>query len=492
VNRIAVRAGQPVFIATPIDFRSLFYPKSHAIIGASPDTGKFGGKYLASLIRFGYPGKLHPVNPQESMIFGLKAYRSVADIPEPVDLATIAVPAPALQGVLEQCLSKGIKVAQVLTSGFSEVGEEGRKLEEQLTMVAARGIRIIGPNCFGVYCPASGMTIMPGEELPKESGPVAYISQSGGLSRSVPRRATGSGIRFSKVVSYGNACDINECDLLEYLLLDPETKIIAGYLEGVKDGQRFVRLLQEAARTKPVILWKGGLTQAGARAVQSHTGSLGGQEAIWEAVFKQTGAVRVNSADELIDTAMAFTYLAPNCGRRVSPVSGGGAATVAAADTCERAGLQVPQFSPELRRRLAALLPPVGASIRNPVDVGTPFPTPKSLQSVLETILAEGVVDTIIISELEMSATTTSPTSWYRDKLFEVPVEIKERLAKPIVMVLPVEATDADGVRFEGERRKVCDYYLQKGIPVFLTLERAVKALAEVVSYYERRDAITE
>ncbi|MFC2041681.1 acetate--CoA ligase family protein [Chloroflexota bacterium] len=478
-------------------FSSIFYPKSHAVIGASVNTRKYGGRFLRALLSFGYAGNIYPVNPQESQILGLKTYSRVSDLPEAVDLATVTVPAPAVPDIVEECLAKGIKAVQILTAGFRELNTEGRKLEEQLTRAAARGIRIIGPNCFGVYCPAGGLTILPGEDFPRESGAVAAISQSGGIAVKIPRRGSGLGIRFSKVVSFGNACDVNECDLLEYLGQDPDTKIITGYIEGVKDGPRFFRLLREVSKTKPVILWKAGLTQGGARAVHSHTGSLGGEEAVWNAVFKQSGAIQVHSLNELLDTTLTFLHLAPCRGRKVCVVGGGGAISAAAADICERVGLSLPLFSARLHRKLASIVEPVGTSTRNPVDIGSPFPTPAILESVIETVFTEGNVDVVIIDQIEMSEASPSmkdPKKHFLSNYTElpkVPVVVKKRLAKPVVMVLPVEATGVDTVELEAGRRNICNYYLGEGIPVYLTLERAAKALANVAGYYERRDAIS-
>jgi len=475
----------------------MFYPKSHAVIGASANVRKFGGRFLGTLLSFGYGGKLYAVNPRESQVLGLETYARVGDIPEPVDFASIAVPARAVPEVVEECLSKGIKAAQILSAGFTEAGEEGQRLEREVSRIAARGIRIIGPNCFGIYCPAGGLTILPGENLPKESGPVGFISQSGGYAIRVPRRASGWGIRFSKVISYGNACDVNECDLVEYLYQDPETRVIIGYLEGVKDGPRFFKLLQEVCQTKPVILWKGGFTQGGARAAHSHTASLSGDEAIWDAVFTQSGAIRVDSLEELLDTTIAFLHLPPHRGRKVCVVGGGGGIGVAAADACERMGLSVPLFSDELQEKLASIVPPAGASVRNPVDVGGPFPPPPMLKAVLEAVLNEGVVDTVIVSELELARITdlmrdrTQMPGYSSGEVAEVPVEMKKRFGKPVIMVLPVEAIGADALQFEGARRNTRDYFLSQGLPVYLTLERAVKALANVIGYYERRDAIS-
>lgn len=453
------------------------------------------------LLAFGYSGKLYPVNPQESEILGIKTYSRVTDIPEPVEFATITTPAPAVPAIVEECLAKGVKAVQILSAGFREAGEEGQRLEEQVARTAAKGIRVVGPNCFGVYSPTGGLTILPGEDLPKESGPVAFISQSGGYAIRVPHRASSWGIRFSQVVSYGNACDINECDLLEYFSQDPETKVITGYIEGPRDGPRFFRRLKEVSQTKPVIIWKGGLTKGGARAVNSHTGSLGGEEAVWDALFRQTGAIRVNGIEELIDTALAFLYLAGHRGRRITVVSGGGGIGVAAADAGEKVGLSVPLFPPELQKKLAAMVPPAGASTRNPVDVGSPFPRPQVLKPVLETVLTDGGVDIAIVSELNMSISSPSvgrmrnPTAGVRfdsivAELSQIPVEVKRKLGKPIMMVLPVEANGPEDIELEEARRKVVNYYLAEGIPVFLTLERAVKALANLVNYYERRDAI--
>lgn len=476
------------------EFSPIFYPKSIAVIGASADIHKFGGRFFEALLSFGYEGKLYPVNSQENEIFGLRTYLRVGDIPELVDFAVIATPARTVPGVVEECLAKGIRAAEICSAGFSEASEEGRKLEEEVARSAARGIRIIGPNCFGVYCPAGGITILPGGHFSRESGAVAFISQSGGYAVRVPRRGMGMGIKFSKVVSYGNACDVNESDLLEYLYHDPETRVITGYIEGVKDGSRFFKLLQEVSQTKPVILWKGGLTRSGARAVSSHTGSLGGEEAVWDTLFRQSGVIRVNSLEELLDTTLAFLHLAPHRGRKVCVVGGGGGITVAAADACERVGLSVPLFPPELQRKLAAIVPPVGASVRNPVDVAGPFPPPVMLKEVLETVATDGGVDTVIVDEIEMSM--ASPGMEYFDEGFgaslkEVPIAVRKSLDKAVVMVLPVEATTADGADLERSRREICDYYLEEGIPVYLTLDRAAKAIANLIGYYEYLDSLS-
>lgn len=481
----------------PSNFTPMFYPKSVAVLGASRDVRKYGGLFLKTLMSFGYKGKIYPVTRQENEVFGLRTYHTVADIPESADMAVIAIPAQYVPAVIEECLAKGVKAAEIISSGFSEIGEVGQRLEEEIARIAKRGIRILGPNCFGVYCPASGMTIMPGEDLPRENGSVAFISQSGGFAVRVPRRGGGLGITFSKVVSYGNACDVDESDLIDYLGNDPETKIITGYIEGVKDGVRFLDTIRRISKIKPVILWKGGLTNSGAIAAQSHTGSLSGSGSVWEAVFKQSGAVRVNNMEELLDTILAFSHLPLQKGNKVSVVGGGGAITVTAADTFNKAGLFIPLFPTKLQQKLSAMIPAVGASAPNPVDVGNPYPSPKILKAVLETIAGEGNIDTIIIDEIELSF--ASPHSEHFKTAFgsgfqeciEVIVTVKKQLKQSLIMVLPVESTGIDTLEFEGNRRKLCQYFLSEDIPVFPTLERAAAALTNLVCYCQHLDSLS-
>ncbi len=476
------------------EFKPIFFPKTHAIIGASNTITKFGGRYVRTQINFGYKGRIIPVNNEEPEVFGMKAYPSVTDIPEPVDFASILVPSSAVVQVLEECLQKGIKGAQIVTSGFSELNEQGREWENQISAIAARGIRVIGPNCFGVYCPRGGITMLPGEDFPKESGNVACMSQSGSFGVRIPRRADGLGIRFSKLISFGNASDINECDLLEYFYEDPETKIIIAYLEGLKNGRRFFELLKKVTKEKPVIIWKGGLTEGGARAVQSHTASMSGQKQIWDALFKQTGAISVNGLDGMMDAALAFLHLPPIRGRKFCLVGGGGGISVAASDICERAGILLPVFSGELQQKLAAVVPPQGASVRNPIDGGSPVPAAPMLQAVLEIIFSNTDLDGLIVSDVEMSITApfqkTDPRrlGWIRDNI-QITQDICKKYGKPLIMVLPQEHGGLAWLEYEIERRRAADAYLKNGVPVFLTLERAADILSKFINYWEYRDS---
>lgn len=485
----------PEAVSKLAEFEPIFFPKTHAVIGASNSPTKFGGRFIKTQMSFGYKGTFYPVNREDPEVFGMKAYQKITDIPGPVDLATILVPAPAVPQVLEECLQKGVKGAQIITAGFSERDEDGVRLEKEIASIAAKGIRVIGPNCFGIYCPQGGLTIPPGEALPRDSGPVACISQSGGYGIRIPRQADGLGIRFSKLVSYGNAADVNECDLVEYFYEDPETKIIIGYIEGVKNGPRFFELLKKVTKVKPVILWKGGLTEGGARAVKSHTASLSGQAQVWDALFKQSGAIGVNGLNELMDTTLGLLHLPVIRGRKFCVVGGGGGIGVAAADACERAGISLPVFPRELQQKLLKIVPPQGASVRNPVDIGSPFPAPPMLKAVLDTVFTDIDIDGLIVSEIEMSPVTHGgqPDLMRQEMLVQnqhIPVEARDKFGRPVIMVLPVEGTGSEYTEAEGARRRVADFYLKQDVPVFLTLERAAVTLSRLITYWQRRDGI--
>jgi len=475
------------------ELRPIFYPRALAVVGVSRDERKFGGLFLQALLDFGFKGKIYPVNPEGTEILGLKTYPTVRDVPEPVDLAAIMVPAPLVPSVLEDCLARGVKGAEVFTSGFAETGNErGRALERELTLIARRGIRIVGPNCFGIYCPGSGLTLLPGGDFPRDSGPVAFISQSGGHAVEFAREAKGRGIHFSRVISYGNGCDLNEADLLEYMAQDDETKIVAMYIEGPREGRRFAQLVRDLAPRKPVIIWKAGLTRAGERAVHSHTASLGGEEAVWDALFKQTAAVPVRGLEELADTVLAFLHLPASTGRRVGVIGGGGGISVAAADACDRVGLEVPPFDDDVQQKLREVLPAAGTSVRNPVDIGAPLIPPQAFQRVLESVASADCVDTIIATQAMfyvLGGTLGPPPSErgrFLQSLIEAPARVRDRFGKPIVIVLPVGGDELEMVEAEQGRREIRDQYLSMRIASYPTLERAARAIANVATYYAK------
>jgi len=471
---------------------AIFFPRNLAVVGVSANEDTFGSRFLKALIDFGFKGKLFPVNPKGGEVFGLKIYPTVSDIPEPVDSADIMVPAQFVPQVLRECLARGVKGAQIYSSGFAETGDPDRAaLEEELKAIAAQGIRVIGPNCFGVYCPAGGHTLLPGGDFPKESGPIGFISQSGGHAVELGRQARGRGLRFSKAVSYGNACDVNEADLLEYMARDPETKVITMYLEGPREGRRFFDLVKSTALMKPIVIWKAGLTEAGARAVRSHTGSLGGEEAIWRALFQQTAAIRVGSLEEMADTAEALLMLPRHTGRRIGMVGGGGGTSVAATDACAAVGLALPPFDDAMRKRLLELLPVAGTMMRNPVDVGVPLVPPEVFQHVLEMVAGVDFVDTVIATQpLFYVLGGHFPMPVPRDEivrmLVEVPAAVRDKSGKPVVVVLPVGGEEVEMAEAEKGRRRARDRYREMGILSLPSLDRVAKAVANVVTYYEK------
>jgi len=473
------------------ELEPLFFPKTIAVFGASRDETKFGSRYLRALLDFGFQGAIYPVHPSEDELLGLKAYPDLGAIPAPVDMASIMVPAPQVPGVLEQCRANGVRAAQILTSGFAETGDEGgRALEAQLRSLAGGDLRFVGPNCFGVYCPAGGLTLLPGGNFPKDPGPVAFLSQSGGHAVELAREARGRGIRFSKVVSYGNAVDLNEADLLEYVAADPETELVAMYLEGPREGIRFFRLLRELTPKKPVIIWKAGLTQAGAHAVRSHTASLAGEEALWTAALAQAGAVRVTSLEELADTVLAFRMLPPLTGTRVGVVGGGGGISVAAADACGRVGLEIPPFEEGVRAQLRSTVAAVGTSIRNPVDIGVPIVPPEPFERVMSIVAGAPNVDIVIATQAlyHILSGRLAPPPEEREPflkgLLAVPPAVRDRSGKPVVIVLPLGGDEPDMIEAERARRLIRDSYLGVGIPSYPTLERAARAVAHVAHYY--------
>ena len=472
-------------------FDHFFYPESVAVIGVSADETAFGTMYLRAVMRFGFKGRIYPVNPRLESFSGLKVYPSVGDIPGRVDLAVVSVPAHAVSDVLEGCLQKGIRAAILLSSGFSEIGEEGRRLEEDLGRVLAKGIRTIGPNCHGVYSPRGGLTILPGSSFPRESGPVALVTQSGQFAEMIVLQSRGLGIRYSKVVSFGNARDLNEADFVQVLGEDPDTRIITAYLEGVKEGRRFLEVVRRTSRAKPVLVWKVGLTQSGRRAASSHTGSLSGDATVWEAFFRQSGAVRIEGIDDLIDTTIAFLHLPRPCGPRVALIIGSGGGAVIGSDACERSGLEMPVLSPEVQQALSAFLP--RTNVRNPVDLSNPHPPDDVLASALEAVAGSEQIDAIILGRMFLSVKGPNlvlgmPKSFEegRDDLRDIPLRVKEKFGKPIIMVLGEEVTDSGMMEYEADRRNLREYYLSHGIPVFPTLERAVKALTHVVKYQQK------
>ncbi len=351
-----------------MSLESFFAPASVAVVGASREEGKVGHEILENILKGGYEGKVFPVNPKADEVLGLRCYPDLTSIGETPELVVVVVPAKVVPAVMEECGKVGCKAAVIITAGFKEVGEEGRRLEQRVVEIARRsGIRVIGPNCLGVMAPRSKLNASFGGDLPKPGG-IGYLSQSGALLAAILDKANASGIGFSALVSIGNKADVDELDVIEALGEDPHTRVIAGYLESIGQGDVFLREAEEISRSKPILLMKSGGTDAGAAAASSHTGSLAGSEIAYECVFERAGVIRCMSIKEQFDLAQALATQPLPQGPNVAVVTNAGGPGIMAADAVEREGLTFAPLTDETIQALEAKLPPA-ANCRNPIDV---------------------------------------------------------------------------------------------------------------------------
>jgi acyl-CoA synthetase (NDP forming) len=485
----------PAEMADPLAIDYIFHPRSVAVVGVSPPQwgpAGVGTGFLMALQDLGFEGPIYPVNPRHQEILGLKCYPSLLDIPGPVDHVIFSVPTRAVPQVVEDCVAKAVKSIHFFTSGFSETGEaEAAELERNIVARArGAGIRLIGPNCMGLYCPSGKIAFMPNS--PVEPGPVGFLSQSGGNAGDVIFAAAPRGIRFSKIVSYGNAADINECELLEYLAEDPETEIVIAYIEGVRDGRRFFRALRRASKRKPVVVLKGGRTDAGGRAVFSHTASLAGSARVFDAALRQAGAVRVDSLDELVDMAVAFRFVGPPAGRGMGVVGPGGGFSVFAADEVNEAGLDLPDLSPAVQEELRRFTPVAGTSVRNPVDTNI-IMEPHKLTDTLRIVASDPGVDAVLFhigfgwGAWRRGVQQNTPLPFDPAMVVKVMadsiVRAKEASVAPIMLVARA-ALDAGSQRFSLQFQEHC---WRQGVGVFPTIPRACNAIAKMVRWREMR-----
>ncbi|MCJ7772662.1 MAG: CoA-binding protein [Desulfobacterales bacterium] len=466
----------------------MFNPRGIAVFGGTKP-GSFGYSVLMSQIIYGYEGRIYPVSSGDGEVFGHKIIKSIKDADGPVDLACISVPAKFVPAILKECLDAGVKGAQIHSSGFTETGNnEGTAIQKEIDKIVAQGIKIIGPNCFGIHSPKGRISLLPAFDTSKESGPVAMISQSGGLANEFIHEADNAGIGVSKVVSFGNGCDIEAVQLIDYLSDDPQTGYIAAYLEGVKDGRKFFETVKKAAAKKPIVIWKGGLTPLGSRATKSHTGSMGGESKIWQGVFEQTGAIAVLGLDEMIDTLKALTYLKSR-GRRITLTGGGGAIGVFSSDLAYQWGLEIPAFSEETQQRLRKYFPNPGNSMVNPLDTGTPALPLETLTGAVKEILVNEPIDIMVLIMLmhplevvsrayfKMHNMDPLPRGFYLDGLLEVLSQLKKETGKDIVVVMENRAYRMEDIEVESALREMRKKYQTSGIPVYPNTERALKGI---------------
>jgi acyl-CoA synthetase (NDP forming) len=376
-------------------FDYIFNPRTVAVVGASDSDG-----FSQALMNTKLRDRLFLVNPKYKELYGKRCYASILDVKDAIDYVVIAVPALRVPKVLAECIEKGAKAVHVFTAGFSETGIEERKtLEDEVRNIAKDNVSLIGPNCMGICCPKSGLAFVP-DVLVKE-GPVGVISQSGTFAEQFLSVGSLRNLRFSKVISYGNAIQMDCPDFLEYLTNDSETKVISLYMEGTRSGKRLKGAMTEAARLKPVLALKGGVTEHGRRAASSHTGSLAGSPEIWGSLFRQTGVIQVETFDELLDTALALSCVPLPSGKGTAIITNSGGFSVLETDLCVKAGLEVPQFTQETIVELRKMVPIAGTSINNPLDAWPIFynrpGTTGTLADAIKTLSRDENIDSIVL-----------------------------------------------------------------------------------------------
>lgn len=465
---------------------AVLHPRSIAVVGASSNVDSPGHDYVRSFLDYGFRGPVYPVNPRAEEILGLRAYPSLSAIPGEVDFVVSCIPAEGVLPLLDECAAKGVRAVELFTGRFSETGRaDAAGLERRLLEQArAAGLRLIGPNCMGLYDPSFGLSFRP--DLPKEAGPVAFLSQSGNNAVELVQHGAVRGLRFSKVISYGNGLDLTESDFLEYLAADASTTVIGMYIEGVRDGARFLRALRTASERKPVVVLKGGRTDAGTRSAASHTAALAGRRAVWSAALRQGGAVEVQTLDQLLDLLVAFAFLraAPPGARRAGVVGGGGGRAVQSADACEEEGLSVPPLPQDLRDELREKAPGLWDWIGNPVDQSILAGSGLSGARVLELMVAHPDFD-VLIANIGEDWILGRPDATERlAHVVERFIAIGALCPKPIAFVLgPADSPQEWRWRaIEGARQRLA----AERLAVFPTIERAAWALRR---FLDDRDA---
>jgi acetate---CoA ligase (ADP-forming) len=441
---------------------SLLRPRSIAVVGASRSPNTIGYQILHNLLRHGYAGAVYPVNPSAASIHSIRAYRSIAEIPDPVDLAVIVVPKQHVLAVAEACGEKGVGGLVVISAGFREIGGAGAERERALMEVVRRyGMRLVGPNCMGVLNtePGVSMNATFAPTMPP-AGPVAFMSQSGAMGVTILDYAAEYGIGVSQFVSVGNKPDVSGNDLIEYWAADERTGVILMYVENFGNPQHFTTLARHITRRKPIIVVKSGRSGAGARAATSHTGALAGADVAIDALFAQCGVIRVDTVEEIFDLAMAFSHQPIPRGNRVAIVTNAGGPGIIIADACEAHGLSVAELSAATRERLVAHFPEE-ASLANPVDM-IASATPQSYRVAVEAVLADPGIDAVI-------ATFVPPLGVRQEDVAEAIVEVaRSQTDKPVLAVLMGREGLPQGLaELQGA-----------GIPGYRFPESAVRALA--------------
>jgi acetyltransferase len=455
--------------------KGFFKPQSVAVIGASAKKGKVGNVVLNNIIYGseenerngvvgGFKGDIYPINPKTDEISGLKAYDSIVKVPSEVDMAVICIPPAAVQDAMEDCGKKGIKSVVIITAGFSEMGATGRDLENEILKSAEKyGIRIIGPNCLGIISPFCDLNASFGDAVPKR-GPISFASQSGALCTSVIQYSFEEYLGFSNFVSIGNKADVDDADLIEYFHNDPNTKCIMLYIESLKDARKFFNTARKVVKDKPIVAFKSGYTEEGAKATSSHTGSIAGSDAAYEAAFRQAGVFRAKTMSELFDASRALAYQPVPKGENLAILTNAGGPGVLAADKVFSLGMKLTELENNTIEQLNEICPP-NWSHRNPVDI-IGDSTAQRYDDALKILMNADEVDAVILL-LAPTAMAHPLNLAYRI------VDLQKDTGKPIT------------VSFVGMIHQESENYLDsQGIPEIEYPERAVFAMYALMQRY--------
>lgn len=469
---------------------AIFHPRSVAVVGASANPDTPGYDYVKSLQDFGFKGQIYPVNPKGGEIAGLPAYASLRDLPGDVDFVISCIPSEHILALMRDAGARKAKAVQLFTGRFSETGRpEGADLERKLLDEAkSAGVRLIGPNCMGVLYPAHGLSFR--RDMSHQPGVVGFLSQSGNLLFEITHFGEPRGLRFSKAVSYGNALDLNESDFLDYFADDSETKVIGAYVEGVRDGRRFLAALKRASGKKPVVVLKGGRTSAGGRAAASHTAALAGTSRVWEAALTQSGALAVDTVEDMIDMLIAFSYMRPGGVReggrpRLAMVGAGGGRSVLTADLCEEVGLAVPPLPADVEAKVAERAPDLAGWVTNPVDQSILAGSGLGGGQVLEWLDESPEIDLLLANMNEAWAFGRPNAGEVLSRVADRFIKVAASTKKPYAVALgPSDYSDEERWRLVSESR---DKLVAAHVAVFPSVERAVRALALFSGYWSRR-----
>ncbi len=467
----------------------IFKPNTIAVIGASENIAKWGYLMVERPLRTGFPGKIYPVNAQADRILGLTCFPSVKEIPAQVDLAVITTPINQVVRVMEECSEKGVRGIVLISAGFGETGDAGKAIEQKILKIARKsGIRFVGPNGMGIWSAAGNLNLAFDDSPP--AGHIAFISQSGTFGGYMAEVARSQGYGLRMFISIGNQTDLTVADYIEYLSYDEKTRAIIIYMEGVKDGRRFMEVCKETLKTKPIIIYKGGATSAGARAAMSHTASIAGSEIVFQSACQQIGLIRTQEAFQTFEIAIAMLNQPLPRGRRVGIVGTGGQGVVAI-DACQKLGLEIPELDENSAMEIMKMLPTHAPLPKNPVDFAGGYRTAMDEAKAVEMLMKLDYIDSVITN------VPVNPTVWgirfdrvSDSSLMEQAMKIADDGTKYLCRLPSIYNKPVVCVRWHRGSKKdpFEEVLIKSGIPVYDTPEQCARALQALARYAEVRN----